>query len=277
MTMSPDTIYLQSPCGGRTVEATPACDPAVREQPLTEARRTELILEHMPRVRWIAGRIRQKLPATIAFEDLVSAGVLGLIEAVDRYDPAFDVKLKTYAEYRIRGAILDSIRELDGVPAHKRAKVKQMERATGAAEQRLSRAATSDDIAAELGISVNEYHQWVQDTRSVNVGSLGAVFETGTSELMLADVIADREQPKPDDLLQQAELLVLVEQGMETLPAMERTVIDLYFRQGQCLREIAASVNLHVTRISQLKTQATERLRLFIQMRCQTQNGEANA
>src|SRR6476659_4155858 len=109
-------------------------------EPMTEAQREELILEHLPQVRLIARRIQERLPESISLDDLVSTGVLGLISAIDNFDPRHNVKLKTYAEYKIRGAILDSLRGLDWAPRQKRRRAKQIEAAISSAEQRLQRA-----------------------------------------------------------------------------------------------------------------------------------------
>src|SRR6266480_4369976 len=119
---------------------------------MTEVEREQLILEHMPQVRLIARRIQERLPESIVLDDLISTGVLGLISAIDHFDPRHNVKLKTYAEYKIRGAILDSLRGLDWAPRQKRRRAKQIEAAINSAEQRLKRSPHEDEIAAELGI-----------------------------------------------------------------------------------------------------------------------------
>src|SRR5205814_2512334 len=119
-----------------------------------------------------ARRIQERLPESISLDDLVSTGVLGLISAIDNFDPTHNVKLKTYAEYKIRGAILDSLRGLDWAPRQKRRRAKQIEAAINTAEQRLKRAPTEDEISAELEISIEEYHEWLVEVRGVNVGSL---------------------------------------------------------------------------------------------------------
>src|SRR5947209_11823795 len=109
--------------------------------------RDALILEHLPQVNWIATRIHEKLPPTIELDDLISAGIVGLLAAVDNYDPSHNASLKTYAEYKIRGAILDSIRGLDGIPTHKRKRVKQVQEAIAAAERKLKRSPEEQEIA----------------------------------------------------------------------------------------------------------------------------------
>jgi RNA polymerase sigma factor FliA len=242
-----------------------------------EERRAALILEHLPRVRWIAGRIHQRLPSGVVLEDLISIGVLGLIEAVDRFDPELNVQFKSYAEHRIRGAILDSVCELDGVPAHKRSKAKRLRRAVSTVEQNLGHTPCSEEVAEELGVSLEEYHEWVNDVRGVSVASLAAVRVTDKSEISLADTIADPDGIRADDMLQQTERDALVRRGLQTLPVLERRVIGLYFQQGLCLREIASMLNLHITRISQIKASATQRLRRFIESRWSAHNGGAAA
>src|SRR5579871_486511 len=139
---------------------------------ITEDERERLILEHLPQVRLIARRIQERLPDSISLEDLVSTGVLGLISAIDNFDPGHNVKLKTYAEYKIRGAILDSLRGLDWAPRQKRRRSKQIEAAISAAEQRLQRTPTEEEIARELEIPVDEYHDWLVDIRGLSIGSL---------------------------------------------------------------------------------------------------------
>src|SRR5271166_1949149 len=134
--------------------------------------RERLILEHLPQVRLIARRIRDRLPENVSLDDLVSAGIVGLIAAVDQYDPRHNVKLKTYAEHKIRGAILDSLRGLDWAPRQKRRKAKQIEAAIAAAEQKLQRTPSEEEIASELGQTLEQYHGWLVDSRGLNLGSL---------------------------------------------------------------------------------------------------------
>src|SRR4051794_18114941 len=136
---------------------------------MTDEEREQLILEHLPQVKLIARRIQERLPESISLDDLVSTGVLGLISAIDNFDPVHQVKLKTYAEYKIRGAILDSLRGLDWAPRQKRRKAKQIEAAISSAEQKLKRAPVEEEIAGELEISLEEYHEWLVEIRGLNV------------------------------------------------------------------------------------------------------------
>src|SRR3954468_4353254 len=140
--------------------------------PTPEKTREDLILEHLPQVKLIARRIHERLPVSVSLEDLVSVGVVGLIAAIGRYDPKHDVKLKTYAEYKIRGAILDNLRGLDWAPRQQRKRAKSIETAIAALEQELQRTPTEDEIAKRLGITVAEYQDWLSDTRGLTLGSL---------------------------------------------------------------------------------------------------------
>jgi RNA polymerase sigma factor FliA len=146
--------------------------------------REQLILTHLPQVRLIARRIHDRLPESVSLDDLISTGVVGLIAAIDRFDPRQNVKLKTYAEYKIRGAILDSLRGLDWAPRQQRKRAKQIEAAINSAEQRLHRAPSEEDIAAELGQTVEEYHAWLVDSRGLNLGSLDSA--TGDDEIAMS-------------------------------------------------------------------------------------------
>src|ERR1051326_2460276 len=141
--------------------------------------REVLVLEHLPQVRLIARRIHERLPDSVNLDDLISTGTLGLIAAIDRFDPKHNVKLKTYAEYKIRGAILDSLRGLDWAPRQQRKRSKRIEAAIASAEQRLPRAPSEEEIASELGLTVEEYHDWLVDIRGVNIGSLETVSPEG--------------------------------------------------------------------------------------------------
>jgi RNA polymerase sigma factor FliA len=227
-----------------------------------EKERERLILEHLPQVRLIARRIQERLPENVSLEDLISTGVLGLIAAIDNFDPGHQVKLKTYAEYKIRGAILDSLRGLDWAPRQKRRQAKQIEAAIAAAEQVLQRSPTEDEIAAQLQISLEEYHEWLVEIRGLNIASLEyAGAEQGKD---LLHYIPDCKDSLPSAILERAELERIIAEGIQRIPQIERTVLSLYYREELTLREIAQVVNLHESRISQLKSQAVLRLRSYL-------------
>ncbi|HBY60438.1 MAG TPA: FliA/WhiG family RNA polymerase sigma factor [Solibacterales bacterium] len=247
-------------------------NPYQTSERLTADERERLILEHLPQVRLIARRIHERLPESVSLEDLVSTGVVGLIAAIDRFDPSHNVKLRTYAEYKIRGAILDSLRGLDWAPRQQRKRTKQIEAAISAAEQKLHRMPTEDEIAAELQLTMEEYHEWLVDVQGVNIGSL----ESASSEEDRRDLlrfVSDREDNWPSRLLERAELERLLAKAIEKMPNIERTVLSLYYKEELTLREIAKIVNLHESRVSQLKSQAIMRLRSYLERQWPTERG----
>jgi RNA polymerase sigma factor, FliA/WhiG family len=239
---------------------------------ISPAERDRLILENLPQVRLIARRIHDKLPESVILDDLVSTGVVGLITAIDNFDASQNVKLKTYAEYKIRGAILDSLRELDWAPRQKRKKAKQIEAAISKAEQRLHRAPTEDEVAGQLSITLDEYHEWLVEIRGVNIGSIEYVGgdEEGRD---LLQFVSDKEEDWPSALFERAELEKLLASAIEKMPEVERSVLGLYYHEELTLREIATVMNLHESRVSQLKSQAVLRLRTYMERRWPSDHG----
>jgi RNA polymerase sigma factor FliA len=242
---------------------------------LSESERERLILEHLPQVRLIARRIQERLPENISLDDLVSTGVIGLIAAIDHFDPAHNVKLKTYAEYKIRGAILDSLRGLDWAPRQKRRQAKQIEAAISEAEQRLQRTPGEEDVAEQLGIPMAEYHQWLVEIRGLNIASLEYAGNEDGKDLL--QYIPDEGECLPSMLLERSELQRLLAEGIDDIPAIEQTVLSLYYKEELTLREIAQVVKLHESRISQLKSQAILRLRSHMAEQWPTTRGMVTA
>jgi RNA polymerase sigma factor for flagellar operon FliA len=235
------------------------------------AERERLILEHLPQVRLIARRIHDRLPGSVNLEDLISTGIVGLISAIDNFNPALNVKLKTYAEYKIRGAILDSLRGLDWAPRQKRKKAKQIEAAIAAEEQRLQRTPTEEEISQRLKLSVEEFHSWLVEIHGVDLGSLEHASENGGRDLL--KYISDDHEKWPSEIVERAELERLLAQSIEKMPHIERTVLSLYYRDELTLREIAKIIDLHESRVSQLKTQAILRLRSCLRKRWPMERG----
>jgi RNA polymerase sigma factor for flagellar operon FliA len=234
--------------------------------------RERLILEHLPQVRLIARRIHDRLPENVSLEDLVSAGIIGLIAAIDQYDPSHNVKLKTYAEHKIRGAILDSLRGLDWAPRQKRKKAKQIEFAIARAEQRLHRTPGEEEIAAEMGLPLEEYHRWLVEVQGLNLGSLDYASNDGHGQGLL-EYISDDQDQLPSRLLERSQLEKLLADAIRRMPPMERTVLGLYYLEELTLREISQVVDLHESRISHLKSQAILRLRADIEKVWPNQGG----
>lgn len=223
--------------------------------------REKLILDHLQQVKLIASRIHDKLPESVILDDLVSAGVLGLIEAVDKFDASLNVKLKTYAEHKIRGAILDSLRSLDWAPRNKRRKAKLIEAAISAAERALKRTAVEEEVAQQLDVPLEEYDQWLVEVRGINLAPLEQGGSSDGEGTDLLRFIYDRDDEWPSQLFERSELERLVALTIERLPEVERTIITLYYHKEMTLRQIARIVSLHETRVSQLKSQAILRMR----------------
>ncbi|MCU1337402.1 MAG: polymerase, sigma 28 subunit, FliA/WhiG family [Bryobacterales bacterium] len=227
---------------------------------LSAQEREDLILEHMPQVRLVARRIHDRLPENVSLDDLVSTGVLGLIAAIDRFDPSRRVHLRTYAEHKIKGGILDSLRRLDWAPRQDRKHAKQIDAAIAVTEQRLQRAPTEQEIATELNLTVDRYHGWQVKIRGLNLARL----ESGSGDSETRDLLcclSGDEKEWPSALLERSELQRALAAAISGIPPMEKTVLSLYYRDELTLRAISKMVGLHESRISQLKLQAILRLR----------------
>jgi len=228
--------------------------------------RERLIIEHLPQVRLIARKIHERLPDNISLDDLLSAGAIGLINAIDNFDPKQNVKLRTYAEFRIRGAILDSLRETDWAPRMKRRLARELEAAVARAEQKLGRSPEEDEIALEAGLSVDEYRRQLSDVAALEIGELEFVRDDRDTPVLLKYVAAADEE-SPAMQLERSELERLIAVAIDGIPKVEKTVLSLYFYEELTLREIGEIMGLHFTRVSQIKSQAVLRLRNAIARR----------
>ena len=227
-------------------------------------RRERLVLEHLPQVRIIAGRIHDRLPSHIALEDLVSTGIIGLMNAIDNFDPAFNVQLRTYAEHRIHGAIMDSLRDMDWAPRETRKRSKLIEAAIHRAKQRLGREPGEEEIAAELGITEAEYQKWLAEVQSVELERLE--FAPGDNPRRdLINFVSSGEEAWPSRIVERAELVRILALAIERMPKSERTVLSLYYYEELNLREIAEVMKMHLSRIAQLRTQGILRLRSHLE------------
>jgi RNA polymerase sigma factor for flagellar operon FliA len=236
-----------------------------------DVERERLILAHLPQVRTIARRIHARLPESVNLDDLISVGTIGLIAAIDRFDPSHNVQLKTYAEYKIRGAMLDSLRKLDWAPRQQRRRSKQVEAAISEVEQRLHRAPSADEIARQLELSLEEYHKWLLDIRGVKLGNLDASAPDDDS-LNLLKYLSDDQESWPSRLLERSEEQGLLAAAVNKMPRIERIVINLYYHEELTLREIAKVLNLHESRVSQLRSRAILLLRSNLEQ--QVHDGE---
>lgn len=226
----------------------------------TADERDQLILEHLPQVRLIARRIHEKLPRSVMLDDLISAGVVGLINAVDNFDPSQQVKLRTYTECRIRGAILDSLRGLDWAPRRTRHRHREIHEVIGKLERRLSRTPSEEEIAAEFNVSLEQYRQWLVEIQGIDIGGFEPA-GAGENGYSLLSFIADAEERGPSRIVEARETLRILTDAIRKLPPQEQTVLSLYFEQELASQEIAQIMKLRLARVSQLKTQGLLRLR----------------
>jgi RNA polymerase sigma factor for flagellar operon FliA len=226
--------------------------------------REALVLRHLPQVSLIANRIHDRLPGHVCLDDLVSSGVMGLLAAVDNFNPSLNVQLNTYAERKIRGAILDGLRELDWVPRETRKRSRWIEAAIHRASQRAGQDPSEEQIAAELGIELDEYRKWLAEVQSVELEPL----ESATADRPGADLmnlISGDPDQLPSRVLERSELARILALAIERMPKMERTVLSLYYYQDLSLREIAGVVGMHLSRVGQLRAQAILRLRCHLE------------
>jgi RNA polymerase sigma factor FliA len=233
--------------------------------------REKLILEHMPQVHLIARRIHETLPGNVCVEDLISSGVIGLIMAIDNYDPTQAVKLKTYAEYKIRGAILDSLRGMDWASRHRRKKYKEIEAAISAAEQKLHRPPTEEEIAQEMGMKLEEYRARLVEVQGLTLGSLEMTVGSENGQDLLSILPSGDELPSVT--VERAELERLIARAVDQLPEPEKLILALYYQEELTLREIGDIVNLRVSRVSELKTNSILRLRAYVAQQWPTPRG----
>jgi RNA polymerase sigma factor for flagellar operon FliA len=236
--------------------------PAYRTGPhLDPAAREHLLMEELPQVRCIARRIHGHLPHHVPLEDLVHAGVLGLMEAVHKFDPTKNVALRSYAKYRIRGAILDSLREMDWSPRLLRRRARQLEQAREKLHARLGRPATEAELAEELNIKLAELHRLLTDLRGLEVGSLQTEFSEDGYEQGTVNHLSNSAGKNPLELCLQSEMKALLAQAIGDLPARERQVVALYYYQELPMKEVGALLGVGEARISQIHSASRVRLR----------------
>jgi RNA polymerase sigma factor FliA len=235
-----------------------------RTRPGDKGLRDRLILTYAPLVKYVAGRLGSGLPAHVDEEDLVSYGLLGLIGAIERYDPDRDVKFETYAITRIRGAIIDELRSLDWVPRSVRARAREIERAIAALEAKLHRPPTDEEIAGQVGITVDELEDSLTDISRSSIAALDELWTVGGSggdQVALIDTIEDADAPAPDSALAATELKEALGEAITRLPEREKLVVTLYYYEELTLREIGEVLGVTESRVSQLHTKAILRLK----------------
>ncbi len=217
--------------------------------------RDQLILDHVPLLRHIAGRMSLDMPGSVDREDLVGYGMLGLIGAADSFDASRGLKFSTYAYTKIRGAILDELRRLDFLPRGRREKVRDLDRAIQELEQSLGVRPTPEQVAEALSLSIDEVSEIMLSARSANETSL----DDGPSE-QLAALLSDPVSVDPSDSAEWQETKLLLTKAILDLPDQDQTVINLYYAEGLLLREISEMLGVTESRVSQIHSRAIYRL-----------------
>ena len=226
--------------------------------------RDRLILTYAPLVKYVAGRMGTNFPSHVDESDLISYGLLGLIGAIERFDLSRNIKFETYAVTRIKGAILDELRSLDWVPRSVRSMARQIERSSARLENRLHRAPTDEEMAEDLGISLEEFQEAltrISSSSIVALEELWTISSTGTESVALIDTIEDKQSKDPAAVVDINEIKERLAQAISNLPDREKIVIALYYYEGLTLREIGDVLGVTESRVSQLHTKAILRLK----------------
>jgi len=225
--------------------------------------RDRLVLEYAPLIKYIAQKIAARLPANIELDDLISSGVIGLMDAIEKYDSSRDNKFKTYAEFRIRGAILDELRAQDWVPRSVREKAKLLERCYSKIEQKNGRQATDEEVCEELKISQDEYHDLLNQVRSVSLLSYDDLshFSKADKRALHGFNESGSKAPTPFSEVNVAHIKKMIADAIQDLPEKQRLVLSLYYYEDLNLKEIGRVLDVTESRVSQLHTQAILRLK----------------
>ncbi len=225
--------------------------------------REQLILHYSPLVKYVAGRVSVGLPPNVEQADFVSSGVFGLIDAIEKFDIEREIKFETYAITRIRGAMIDELRALDWIPRSVRQKARNVERAYATLEAQLRRTPSETEVAAEMGIAVEELHAVFSQLSLANVVALEELLHVGGEgdRLSLMDTLEDTGADNPVEVAEDRELRQLLARAINTLPEREKTVVTLYYYEGLTLAEIGNVLGVTESRVSQIHTKSVLQLR----------------
>lgn len=225
--------------------------------------RDKFIRQYMPLVKYVAGKLAVGMPGSVEFDDLVGFGQFGLLDAIEKFDPGKNVKFKTYAVTRIRGAIFDELRQLDWVPRSVRQKSREIEDTIVELESKLGRTATDAEIAERMGVSESEYQQTVMKVSGTSVLSLNDVWYSGNDNdhMSIGDSIESPSSLNPDVIVEREEIRKVIVEAINELPEKEKMVIVLYYHEDLTFKEIGQVLDVSESRISQLHTKANLRLR----------------
>ena len=239
-----------------------AGDAVIQDFDICSEKLGQIVDQYGPMVKYVAGRIAQRLPAHVELDDLVSVGMLGLMDAVEKFDASRGAKFKTYAEFRVRGAILDELRSMDWAPRSVRQKASKLETAAQKLQVRLGRYPEGDEVAREMGISLSAYFDVLNEIKNLPVLSLediGVDRESGEQKSLL-DCLAGKGGC-PQAQLRLNEIKETLAKSIESLPGRENMVVALYYYKEMTMKEIGAVLGITESRVSQLHSKAVSRLR----------------
>ncbi|HEY1407054.1 MAG TPA: RNA polymerase sigma factor WhiG [Spirochaetota bacterium] len=225
--------------------------------------RDYFVMKYSPLVKYVAGKVSMGMPQSIEFDDLVSYGTFGLIDAINKYDPDRGIKFKTYAMTRIRGAIFDELRSIDWIPRSIRQQAKKIEQAIAELENKLGRTVEDEEIARELGISTDDFQSVLSKVSGTSMLSLNDIWFLGddSDELSILETLEAPDNMNPDVLIEKEEIKDFIVDAIKKLPDKERKVIVLYYYEDLTLKEIGQVLDVTESRVSQLHTKAIMRLR----------------
>ena len=235
----------------------------VVSQATKNARRDRIVLEHLPLVKAIAVRVHENLPVHVDLDDLVHAGVLGLFDAASKFNPDKQVAFSSYAKHRIKGAILDSLRQLDWASRDLRRRHKQVEAATRELAATLQRTPTESEIAQKLGVDVERWRQMMVDLRSV--GLISASSRTAEHDDLPAPDFPSKPETQPDNMCSREQMRSVLGVAMRTLPERYQKVVFLYYTNEMTMKEIGGILGINESRVSQIHKSALEKMQVVLQ------------
>ncbi|MFZ5766028.1 MAG: sigma-70 family RNA polymerase sigma factor [Thermodesulfobacteriota bacterium] len=230
---------------------------------MTADKRNELILTYTPLIKYIASRLASRLPSQVSLDDLISCGIIGLIDAIDKFDVNKNVQFKTYAEFRIKGAMLDELRALDWVPRSIRRKITELEQAYFELEKKLGRPASDEEVAARMNISLEDFHRLLDETKTITFLDI-ELLRQRHPDSSLDDLIpepAPGADMDPFSTINRSQIRDLVAQAIDQLPEKERLTVSLYYYNELTMKEIGHILGYTESRISQMHSKAMLRLR----------------
>ena len=235
----------------------------VEEIEITAENQEEVIKRYSPMIKYVANRIAMRLPPHIEVDDLISVGVLGLMDAITKYDSSRGAKFKTYAEFRVRGSILDESRSMDWVPRSIRQKASKVDKVVQGLQAKLRRTPEDEEVAKEMGLSLDQFHETLNETKSIPIFSLedlGIAKESGDQQSLL-DCLAGKADADPQTQVRLVELKEIIAKAIDALPEKERLMVSLYYYEELTMKEIGAVLDITESRVSQIHSKAVYRLR----------------